>query len=290
MELAAVIKSMKVGKSLIFALFIGLLCSCASDEDKAKSTVEKYFNALAQKDTKAASELYPNSSSQHYNFFVELKSYVYKNPEITCVKVKENKYEVDFNPASCFYVEKNDNGDFIITDSRNVVDVAKNELSIRYNIAIATGAIKSNSTDIQILKAEQQIRAESDFFNFLVKKYAKYYNGDFKILSQKKEQIGKAVFIKVTYQTSLNVSEHAVAVEVKGKDGKVVATKQKNVNWLDAGNINSVTIMFNGDMVDYITDYNVYVGLLQTDDLLSWLEKCGAPFSKSDYKEFLKSK
>ena len=55
-ELAAVIKSMKVGKSLIFALFIGLLCSCASDEDKAKSTVEKYFNALAQEDTKAASE------------------------------------------------------------------------------------------------------------------------------------------------------------------------------------------------------------------------------------------
>ena len=271
-------------------LIITLLCACTSDEEKAKSTVEKYFNAISQNDEKTAYELYPNSNPHNYGIFVKLRETVYKNPKITAVKVKQDTYEVDFVPASCMYVKKNDKGDFIITDSRNVFDVQHSELSSKYNIATETGAINMASTDIQILKVEKQIIEGSDFFNFLTNKYKKYYYGDFKVLSTKKEQFNKVVFVKVTYQTSTNARRHAVVVTGKGKDGNIISTKQKIIEWLDAGNINSVSILFNGDMVDYIKDYDVQVGLIADEDPVYRLENCGAPFSKSDYKEFKKSK
>ena len=49
-------------KYLFIVLIIGLFCSCASDENKAKNTVKKYFTALSHKDTKTAYELFPNST------------------------------------------------------------------------------------------------------------------------------------------------------------------------------------------------------------------------------------
>lgn len=47
------------------------------------------------------------------------------------------------------------------------------------------------------------------------KKYNKYYNGDFKVLSNKKDKIGNVAFVKVTYQTSIDAHEHAVVVMVR---------------------------------------------------------------------------
>lgn len=238
-------------KYLFIVLIIGLFCSCASDENKAKNTVKKYFTALSHKDTKTAYELFPNSNPQKYGSIVTLKRVAYTNPEITAVKQKGNTYEVDFKPAACLYVEKNGNGDFVITDSRNFIDVQNDNLNSQYNIASATGAINDASTDIHVLKAEDLIRDNSEFFNFLKKKYNKYYNGDFKVLSNKKDKIGNVVFVKVTYQTSINAHEHAVVVNGKDKDGNVIVTKQKYIDWLDAGHINSVTLIINGEMINY---------------------------------------
>lgn len=277
-------------KNAMLFLIITLLCACTSDEEKAKSTVEKYFNTISQNDEKKAYELYPNSNPQNYGIYVKLKETVYKNPKITAVKVKGDTYEVDFFPASCMYVKKNDKGNFIITDSRNVFDVQYSELNSKYNLATETGAINEASTDTQILKVENQIREGSAFFNFLTNKYKKYYYGDFKVLSKKKKQFNKVVFVNVTYQTSINARRHAVVVTGKGKDGNIISTKQQNIEWLGAGNINSVSILFNGDMVDYIKDYDVQVGLIADEDPVYSLENCGAPFSKGDYKEFVNSK
>ena len=116
-------------KYLFIVLIIGLFCSCASDENKAKNTVKKYFTALSHKDTKTAYELFPNSNPQKYGSIVTLKRVAYTNPEITAVKQKGNTYEVDFKPAACLYVEKNGNGDFVITDSRNFIDVQNDNLN-----------------------------------------------------------------------------------------------------------------------------------------------------------------
>ena len=174
-------------KFLFFFLIIGLFCSCASDEDKAKNTVKKYFTALSNEDTKTAYELFPNSNPQNYGNIVKFKDVAYTNPEITAVKQKGNTYEVDFKPAACLYVEKKGNGDFVITDSRNFVDVQNDNLNSQYNIASGIGAINDASTDIQVLKAEDLIRDNSNLFNFLKKKYYKYYNGDFKVLSNKRQ-------------------------------------------------------------------------------------------------------
>ena len=184
-------------KNAMLFLIITLLCACTSDEEKAKSTVEKYFNTISQNDEKKAYELYPNSNPQNYGIYVKLKETVYKNPKITAVKVKGDTYEVDFVPASCMYVKKNDKGNFIITDSRNVFDVQYSELNSKYNLATETGAINEASTDTQILKVENQIREGSAFFNFLTNKYKKFYYGDFKVLSKQKEQFNKAVFVKI---------------------------------------------------------------------------------------------
>ena len=162
-------------KYLFIVLIIGLFCSCASDENKAKNTVKKYFTALSHKDTKTAYELFPNSNPQKYGSIVTLKRVAYTNPEITAVKQKGNTYEVDFKPAACLYVEKNGNGDFVITDSRNFIDVQNDNLNSQYNIASVTGAINDASTDIHVLKAEDLIRDNSEFFNFLKKKYNKYW-------------------------------------------------------------------------------------------------------------------
>lgn len=277
-------------KYLFIVLIIGLFCSCASDENKAKNTVKKYFTALSHKDTKTAYELFPNSNPKNYGNIVTLKGVAYTNPEITAVKQKGNTYEVDFKPAACLYVEKNGDGDFVITDSRNFIDVQNDNLNSQYNIAYATGAINDASTDIHILKAEDLIKDNSEFFNFLKKKYNKYYNGDFKVLSNKKDKIGNAVFVKVTYQTSIDAHEHAVVVNGKDKDGNVIVTKQKKVDWLDAGHINSVTLIINGEMINYIKDYEVNIGLFMNHDPIYWLAYCGAPFSRGDYKEFLNSK
>ena len=251
---------------LYIFLIIGLFCSCASDEDNVKNTVKKYFTALSNEDTKTAYELFPNSNPQNYGSTVKLKGVAYTNPEITAVKQKGNTYEVDFKPAACLYVEKNGNGDFVITDSRNFIDVQNDNLNSQYNIASATGAINDASTDIHVLKAEDLVRDNSEFFNFLKKKYNKYYNGDFKILSNKKDKIGNVVFVKVTYQTSIDAHEHAVVVNGKDKDGNVIVTKQKNIDWLDAGHINSVTLIINGDMINYIKDYEVNIGLFMNHD------------------------
>lgn len=277
-------------KFLFFFLIIGLFCSCASDEDKAKNTVKKYFTALSNEDTKTAYELFPNSNPQNYGNIVKFKDVAYTNPEITAVKQKGNTYEVDFKPAACLYVEKKGNGDFVITDSRNFVDVQNDNLNSQYNIASGIGAINDASTDIQVLKAEDLIRDNSNLFNFLKKKYYKYYNGDFKVLSNKKEVYDDVIFVKVTYQTSIDAHEHAVVVNGKDKDGNVVVTKQEKVDWLDAGHINSKTFIISGDMIKYIKDYEVNIGLILDKDPVYWLAYCGAPFSKGDYKEFLNSK
>lgn len=273
---------------LYIFLIIGLFCSCASDEDNVKNTIKKYFTALSNEDTKTAYELFPNSNPQNYGSTVKLKGVAYTNPEITAVKQKGNTYEVDFKPAACLYVEKNGNGDFVITDSRNFIDVQNDNLNSQYNIASATGAINDASTDIHVLKAEDQIRDNSEFFNFLKKKYNKYYNGDFKVLSNKKDKIGDVVFVKVTYQTSIDAHEHAVVLNCKDKDGNIVVTKQKRVDWLDAGHINSASFIISGDMTKYIKDYEVNIGLILNHDPVYWLAYCGAPFLKGDYKEFLR--
>ena len=110
------------------------------------------------------------------------------------------------------------------------------------------------------------------------------------MLSNKKEVYDDVIFVKVTYQTSIDAHEHAVVVNGKDKDGNVVVTKQEKVDWLDAGHINSKTFIISGDMIKYIKDYEVNIGLILDKDPVYWLAYCGAPFSKGDYKEFLNSK
>ena len=44
-------------KNAMLFLIITLLCACTSDEEKAKSTVEKYFNTISQNDEKKAYEI-----------------------------------------------------------------------------------------------------------------------------------------------------------------------------------------------------------------------------------------
>lgn len=97
------------------------------------------------------------------------------------------------------------------------------------------------------------------------------------------------VFVKVTYQTSIDAHEHAVVLNCKDKDGNIVVTKQKRVDWLDAGHINSASFIISGDMTKYIKDYEVNIGLILNHDPVYWLAYCGAPFLKGDYKEFLRS-
>lgn len=291
-------------KQPILILAAGLvlsLCSCASDEDRAKETVSQFVESVNQKNFNLQKQVFPKSiigSCQDLNLSMDGAT-VTKRGETFIVTL----------PGSIEFFVKESSGKFVIEDSRMVLvqsldttydssmngiierafsSTSKSE-GIKYGIAIKTGMIngKGIDSDVTLLEKLGSLSDNSDFIMFLKRKYPDAMQGNMKTLDIKQKRIRHHYRVDILSESGGNVGGY-VGATVYNKEGKRVARKVGEMSASVPGDRQSTMILFNSDVVGNVgkieVDYIDYIldNLNDLDCLLFY-----APLSPNDYQEFL---
>ncbi len=281
----------------VIGLLLMGLCSCSkvsqseTDEDRALRTAVEYLDTTLTMDEMSergrynhsrAAELYPNSSP----WFFKIKGI--GDFKDATVKKEGDKFIVYVSDDCLFYVEKKDE-EFIISDSKNIIDLTLFSDHELRPILHATGVYDyfKEETDQTKLKHLREIE-KSGFIDYLKDKYPDALTGGNKTISIKHSPVMSIYRVDVLFESNGGEGVY-VTVTLYNKAGKQVGQKTKTVGPMAKGERESLLFTFKTDVVGQVGKIDVAYRPYGCGSDKESLYKF-APLSTNDYNEFLNSK
>ena len=274
---------------VVIGCLLGLMTvGCRSDKVKATEAVKEFCEANASGMSDKVSALYPDFKSGY------AKTSQVDQKNLEAIQSEDGVWKVEDGASHTFFIT-NQNGKFIIKDTKNVIEIDKSQAFGHELAASIFGMTSEQSTDLEVIRAYNMLNNGSDLINFLNNKYpqAKTYGIEVQDIRKKREGGMGIYWLEVKAILKSGAVKPLGAVNVnfifKDKDGNVVYKRNSIAN-LDKNDIKDVDSMV--DLSDYpnVTDVDVELTPFgNRSSRVSDIELlCSyAKLSKTDYQEFI---